>query len=137
MLRLLMADAVARCGAEEEAAAKQKQEADRKREHKRQKRRGRKKRTSPTRPAAAPGSDGDSSDTAAQAPAYADGTEETSLPADEVALTDAHGAKVRAKRIAIGFGMPGVKPQEDTNIGARRPKLAAVRALFLICASCR
>lgn len=112
--------AVLRCRAEEEAAAKQKQEQDRKREHKRQKRRGRKKRASPERPAAKRDSDGESSDAAAAASADAPRDIDTPLPKDEVALTDAHGAHVRAKRIAIGFGTPGVKPEEDTNIGAQR-----------------
>jgi hypothetical protein len=114
--------------AEEEAEAKQKEEKDRRRENKRQRRRGRKKQSGCQQPPKEEEEEGHASGTEDdQSEGGAPGKAENTTvgrcgghAGDLVHLTDAFGVHVVAKRVATGFGVPGVKPEEDTTIGARK-----------------
>jgi hypothetical protein len=107
--------------AEEEKEAKRREQLDKKREGKKQRRKNKKRSGTPcvgdaVDDTCAPSTSADAMAPSA-APAKVACKVETNADAVLV-MTTAHGEQVQAKRIAGGFGTPGVAPEVDTTIGA-------------------
>ena len=104
--------------AEEEREEQKRHAAEQKKASKKQRRRARKGASS-TQPPAASTSTGDvSTDLPAASQEQSEATQCARAVHDELDMVDAHGQRVRAKRVVGGFGIPGVQPEASMDYGA-------------------